>query len=481
MDLLHSSAEHGFVPAMVNLGFLNQSGKYSKTNYSEAFHWFSLAAEKGNPDAQAQVGGYYHTGKGVPQDYSMAAKWYRRAADQHNYEAMKSLGYLLLNGMGVEKDLKAAKYWSLRAATEGNHRRAMLNLGAISIMESSNSIGMAEAFRWYKQSADLGDPLACLQVANFYYHGWGGVGTNLDHYYDWLSRAANLGSTEAEYFMGQYCRTGTGMQRNPEKSLEWYRKAAAKNDPRALYDLAVLYAQQKTNRASLEMSSDYMLRAARGGHRGAQFLYAMNCFSGDVIPQNFELGKEWLAKSAENGWPKAEFILFQLYYNGSSLVPGGAHYPKDTTEGIKWLRRAAEQSDFQAESMLAVMMIQGKDMETNLVEAKKLLRDAATHGYAAAENDLGFAIMSGALGERDWVEAAVWCKLAESQSSNFDTETRSKVNSTYAFSQLTEDEHAEADRRIKDFRPIPTPPVDPMAKDWEKNPEYFQENGRTAR
>jgi TPR repeat protein len=480
MELLRSAARNGCVPAMLNLAYVYQNGKFAKTNYSEAFHWFSVAAEKGNADAQAQLGGCYHTGRGTTRDYSKAAKWYRLAADQNNYEAMKSLGFLLLNGLGVDRDLGAAKSWSSRAAKEGNHRRAMFNLGAICILESSNSTdsaaSMAEAFRWYKQSADLGDPLACFQVACFYYHGWGGVATNLDSYYKWLSQAANLGASEAEYFMGQSCRTGIGMPKDEAKSLEWYRKAAAKNEPRALYDLAVHYFEDKSIRPAQKMANDYMLRAAQAGHREAQLQYAMSAFRGDVAPPDCERGKQWLAKSAENGWGKAEFLLFQLYYNGKSPVADCPPYPKDTVEAMKWLRRASEHENLQAQSVLAVMLIQGKDVEQNNSEAEKLLRNAAMHGYVQAQNDLGYAILTGVTAKKDWAEAATWCELAETKSTDTNTVARAKVNFANASSQLSAAELSEVDRRVKAFQSIPIAGIDPLAKDWEKNPEFQLEH-----
>jgi hypothetical protein len=476
IELLRKSAGSGFVPAMLNLGHVYQDGKYSKTNYDEAFRWFSLAAEKGNADAQATVGGYYHLGRGRSQDYSIAAKWYRLAADQNNYEAMKSLGFLLLNGLGVDKNLERAKYWTLRAATEGHHRRAMMNMGAICIMESTNSASMTEAFKWYKQSADLGDPLACFQVANFYYNGWGAVTTNLDSYYDWLTKAANLGCTEAQYFMGQYCRTGIGMPKDAEKSLEWYRKAAAKNEPHALFDLAIHYLGEQTNHASLELANDYMLRAAQMGHREAQYLYAAGSFRGEIGSQDCDRGKEWLAKSADGGWAKAEFLLFSLYYNGRSPVAGCAPYPKDTVEGVKWLRRAAEHESLQAQSVLAVMLIQGNGVGQDKVEAEKLLRYAATHGFAQAQNDLGFSILTGAAAKKNWVEAAMWCKLAQTKGSDTNTVTRAKVNFANASSQLSLEELREVDRRVTDFQPVPLAVVDPLPKDWQTKSEFQPED-----
>ncbi len=110
LQLLRDSANSGYVPAIMNLGLLFEGEKYAPKDYNEAFHWFSLAAEKGIAEAQLQLGGCYHYGLGTTQDFSMAAKYYRLSAGQTNFAAMKSLGYLLMNGYGVEKNEDEAKY-----------------------------------------------------------------------------------------------------------------------------------------------------------------------------------------------------------------------------------------------------------------------------------------------------------------------------------------------------------------------------------
>jgi TPR repeat protein len=479
LQLLRDSAEKGFVPVMLQLGFLFESrNQYVEQDHNEAFRWFSLAAAKGNSEGEFHLGRCYHYGWGTTQDFSRAAKYYRRAAEQTNYVAMKSLGYLLMNGFGAEKDLQAARYWSLRAAKEGGNRRAMNNLSALCILQSSDTNSMAEAFQWCKQSAELDDPLACHSLAVFYLNGLGGVATNIDSYRYWLSKAATLGSTEAQFFMGEAYRRGDGVPMDAERSLMWYRKAAAKNHPMAMYNLAVHYWTERTNRASMELANDYMLRAAQGGHLEAQFQCAMNCFRDDIAPPDCEGGKRWLASSAESGWARAEFVLSQLYYHGAAPSRTCPQYPKDVPQAINWLRRAAEHGSLEAQPFWAVMLIQGKEVERNTTEAEKLLRSAAQHGYAPAQNDLGFSILNGDTAKMDLVEAAMWCRLAQSGTKDPNVLRRIEVNISNIVSKLSLNQRVEVGRRVEDFRAVPRADPDPMIKDWESNPAYQQEDGQ---
>ena len=404
----------------------------------------------------------------------MAAKCYRRSAEQTNYVAMKSLGYLLSNGLGVNQDLEAARYWLTRAAEEGGNRRAMYNLGVLCDIRHRYTKTTAEAFQWFKKSADLGDALACAALAQFYLR----VRPDLDSYHYWRLKAATLGATEAQYAMGIAYWRGDGVPKDVESSLGWYRKAAAKNHPEALYNLACHYSEEKTNRLSMALAKEYMLRAALAGNREAQFENAMSCFRGDFAEHDFEGGKHWLARAAENGWARAEFCLFQLYYNGIPPVRGCPPYPKNAAEAIRWLRRAAAHENLQAQAVLAVMLTKGTDMEQNKAEAEKLLRNAAEHGYAPAQNDLGFSILNDDASKADLVEAAMWCRLAESRAADPNVSRTAKVNLSNALSRLTADQQLDVERRAKNFQALPVAEPFPMSEDWEKNPAYKQEDGR---
>jgi hypothetical protein len=478
LELVRNSGSNGYVPAMLNLGFLLEGGVYVPQDYKEALYWFSEAAARTNSDGLLQVGGCYHYGLGATQNLALAADYYRRASDLTNYIAMKSLGYLYMNGLGVRKDPETAKLWLLRAAIEGKNPRAMLNLGALSSgSNNQNTNQLAEAFGWWKRSADLGDPLASLQVARLYYWGLGVVETNIDEYRFWRLRAATLGATEAQYLMGAAFRDGDGVEKNTDSSLLWLRKAAAKNHPSALYDLALYYLRSKTNGLDRLQSATYMMQAAKGGHRDAQYWYAMSLLRGETGAQDCETGKQWLEKAAENNVPHAEFAMYHSCYVGAPLAPGCAALQKDIPQALDWLRRASSHGDPQAQATMAVMMIRGTEMAQNKYEAERLLRSAAKRGFPNAQNDLGYAILDGDTQSRDLVEAGMWCTLAKQSATDTNVVIRAEVNVANICSKLSNEQFLQMQQRVRSFHPAPPAPVDPLEKNWEKNPAYQQEDG----
>jgi len=473
MQLMQTSAEHGNVLAMFNLGLLFSQGKYVRKDYTQSFHWYEMAADTGMAEAELELGACYYYGLGVSPNFAMSVKYYRLAAEQTNYVAMKSLGFALSNGPEVSRDKAAAKYWTERAATEGGNARAMYNLGVFALQDSTNKEACDIAFQWYKRSAEKNDALAAWSLANCYLFGQG-VETNLPSYRYWRFKAATLGSTEAQYFMSAAYRIGDGVPVDEENSLIWCIKAAQKNQPAALFAMYMHCAAEKTNTV---LADAYLLRAAQMGQSEAQFRYALACFQGTDFPQDFEAGKTWLQESADNNWDRAEFELFALYNSGLPPATNCPAYPKDRTEALKWLRRAAEHGNLDAQSRLAISLIQGVDMEQNKPEGEKLLRSAASHGWGVAENDLGFAILNGDCASTDRVESAMWCKLATDTVTDPKVLHRARVNLDHAISFLTPAEQDEVFRRASDFKPVPVIPGQPFNAGWETNSAYQREDG----
>jgi GAF domain-containing protein len=77
-------------------------------------------AEQGDPTEQFAVGVHYAAGDGVPQDYTQAVHWFLLAADQGHVEAQGTLGAYYWAGRGVPQDLAKAYFWSLLAQAGGD-------------------------------------------------------------------------------------------------------------------------------------------------------------------------------------------------------------------------------------------------------------------------------------------------------------------------------------------------------------------------
>lgn len=104
MKWMTKSANHGFAPAMENLGYLNYMCGY----YDKAIPLLKGALEKGDVTSNYLLGKAYLGGHGVEQDYAKGISHLRAAVKAEIIPAYKELAYYFAYGRGVKQDLKEA-------------------------------------------------------------------------------------------------------------------------------------------------------------------------------------------------------------------------------------------------------------------------------------------------------------------------------------------------------------------------------------
>jgi TPR repeat protein len=85
------------------------TGEANTRDAATAREYFRRSAEKGYAPAQVLLGFLYDTATTVPASPQDAAMWYRKAADQGDPLAQWLLGRLYLNGSLPQDDLAAEK------------------------------------------------------------------------------------------------------------------------------------------------------------------------------------------------------------------------------------------------------------------------------------------------------------------------------------------------------------------------------------
>lgn len=159
------------------------------------------SAESGYVPAQVAIGYFYDTGTYVPAEQGQAALWYRKASDQDDRVGEWLLGRLYLIGSGVPRDTQMAATFLKKAADQGDPFAQHL-LGSIEL-ERTN---YAKAAEWFRKSAEQGLPQAQLQLGILLRQGLG-VKTDKFESYVWLllsfdantpAAASDLAALEAE-------------------------------------------------------------------------------------------------------------------------------------------------------------------------------------------------------------------------------------------------------------------------------------------
>jgi TPR repeat protein len=175
IEYFHRSAELGFAPAEVVLGYLFETGRATPISPREAFDWYKKAARQGDPLAQWLAGRIIYAGSipgrdlndatdflqaaadhGDPfgeyllgkvklerQDYPKAAAWFVKAAQQGLPQAQEQLAKLLRDGQGVARDKFEAYVWMLVSNDAGN-RRVASDLQALEAELGTNQVEQAK-------------------------------------------------------------------------------------------------------------------------------------------------------------------------------------------------------------------------------------------------------------------------------------------------------------------------------------------------
>jgi len=81
----------------------------------------------------------------------------------------------------------------------------------------------------------------------------------------WWRKAADQGSADAEFNLGEFYALGLGVKRNDQEAIKWYRKAADQNEADAQYHLGLMYEGGNGVASDLVQAMHwYHLAAAQG-------------------------------------------------------------------------------------------------------------------------------------------------------------------------------------------------------------------------
>jgi len=184
--------------------------------------------------------------------------------------------------------------------------------------------------------------------------------------------AAERGSTEAMYALGQLLLAGVGGPADPAEAAAWFRHGAEFNDVACQLALA-----------------DLLLR-------------------GVGVPQDEMAALALIRRAVELGSADAQLALGQLYELGRLV-------PQDSAQAVSLYRQAAEQGQMEATFRLGLAYMDGMGVAPDTEEAARLFLAAGSEGHAGAQYHLGLLYLQGRGVERDPEAAYLWFRIAQSQ------------------------------------------------------------------
>jgi uncharacterized protein len=129
LEYFRRSAEVGYGPAQIALGYYYETGTSIAKDPAQALTLYRKAAQTGDPLAAWLTGRLYFLGSGTPRDLDAAQKWLKMSANQNNPYGAYYLGRLLadrdpakavaLYKVGADQGLPEAQYFYAKALKDG--------------------------------------------------------------------------------------------------------------------------------------------------------------------------------------------------------------------------------------------------------------------------------------------------------------------------------------------------------------------------
>lgn len=191
-DRAQTGRVDGSPPQLFDKGMSALQGSSATRSLPNALSYFRRSAEEGFSPAQVVLGYSYDTGQGLTADRREALEWYKKAAQQDDPLAQWLVGRLIYAGFVPPRDLNEARSWLEKSRLHSDPFAQYL-LGKISLERNEYPTAVAR----FREAAQQGLPQAQLELARLLRAG---LGVDQDYFeaYVWLLMSSDAGLHESQ-------------------------------------------------------------------------------------------------------------------------------------------------------------------------------------------------------------------------------------------------------------------------------------------
>ena len=270
-----------------------------------------------------------------------------------------------------------------------------------------------EALQTLQHAQTAGSLEASHQLGIAYAQGLAGLPRDEARAAELLERAATGGHRRAALNLGILYFRGQGVRHDLVQARAWLEKAAAGDDPYALYALArAMEESEGTALADPIRAADLYRRAAEKGHPLAELRYGLALAEGNGAKRDFAGAQRWLLAAHADGVPEAALAMGDM----TAHMPASrdkAVNEKIVQSAFAWYANAASAGVPSAQFKLANAYLGGSGTARDFAQAAFWYGRAARQGLPEAEHALGLLLFSGQAGTADPVEGTKWLLIAE--------------------------------------------------------------------
>ncbi len=397
---------------MYCLGRMEYAGEGVERDYERAFQWYGLATQVGHVHSNYCLAKMYYGGEGVIQDYEQAKYFYEQAAQGRDKYAYHALGKMYDNGIGTEQNYtKAAEYFT-RASQENvpyaDYRLAQMfaiGQGVEPDQELSQILYGKALKEFIEQEKQQSDAIVEFRIAEMYLRGIG-VEQSIDEAVKWLTVCSEKENPRAQFELAVLYQKRDFVQQDEEKAQSLYCAALAgflkeeENTPAASreYRIAGMFAKGNGTDQDAEKAFRWYVQAAENGHAHAAYRAAQACYTGTGAEQDYTEAVKWYEKAITGGDAYATYALGKMYRDGIG-VDGNAQ------TAYKYFLSAGELQHEFAQYAVGKALLAGEGVAKNIPEAFNWFEKCAEKGNHFAEYQLAVLFSEGNGVPKDEIKA----------------------------------------------------------------------------
>jgi TPR repeat protein len=316
---------------------------------AEAAHWFRIAADQGSSAALVNLGWMAETGTGVAKNADEAFERYQQAARMGNALGEYDLALMLVR----RKQYREAVSWLTRPEAQRDIPAAIHELGFLYEHGLGVPASREEAVARFRTAAERSYAPAETEMGIYALNGFGGMTADPQEAARWFQRASDHGDLDGTYRLSRLYASGSGVAQDRTKALSLLTLAADKGNVAGQVALARSYANGNGVPQDYALSWKYFLAAAQQGDPVGMNGVGFQLLNGYGVAADPTAAKEWLTTAAAAGQPNAMHTLGALYWRDMAGPPDLAlayryfalavrHYPPDAPN-VPVVRRDLEQ------------------------------------------------------------------------------------------------------------------------------------------
>ncbi|CAI2168522.1 20503_t:CDS:2 [Funneliformis geosporum] len=218
----------------------------------------------------------------------------------------------LFHQLGIGTPVNARKAFELYKEASTNNTFAAYVVGECFLYGQGISKNVAEAYKFYKKSAEGGFAPAYKKVGLCYDMGTG-VAVDKEKAFYWIEKSAEADDNYGQYTLGRFYEIGNGCEKDESMGFAWYVKAADQGITAALHKVGICYKYGIGTSINTYKAVEHFKRAAMEGCQHSQVLLGQAYELGSDIEKNDREALKWFRMASDQNYDLGHYHLGRCY------------------------------------------------------------------------------------------------------------------------------------------------------------------------